>query len=305
MPLPNWTDPDGKLHHTLTARWGLLGGLEVSELKRHPNRCTVEINAQTMAGRQILIGKFYGRDRSDVFRTMQKLYDSGFGSDQEFSIPQPLAFIQDQHLLLQQKVIGTPATDFFLSPRNNNHIRAAERCAQWLTNLHQKGPAIALRPVTRSNWLNRIARRDRAQSELSSKANSLRELLESAPPFDEKFCGCHGSYSHKQIILNEGRTIVFDWDKYCVADPASDVANFIMGLKQLSLSSPRLTATLDEAIGVFLNTYAVGNDLKVRLPFYLAGQCLRRAHKHSKLGIKAVEALLVEGLRALQEPLPG
>lgn len=293
------------LYPVLSPHWGLLFDVEVKELKRHPGkRSTVEIAVQTTTGKHTLIGKFYSKDRSDVYRTMQQISESGFGPAEKFSIPQPLAFIPEQRLLLQQRVEGHLATEFFLSADENKQISAAESCGRWLARFHARGPVLGLRSTVGIDWVRRITKRLAPLPEaLSYKARLLLQLLERVAAVNGKLCACHGSFSHPQIILSEGRTVVFDWDKYCISEPSSDVANFIIGLKQLALSSFGSLTALDGPIDAFLRSYAVagGYDVNKRLRFYMAAQCLRRAKRHSKYGVEKTEALLDEGLRILTE----
>ena len=62
------------LYPVLDPHWGLLLDVEVKELKRHQGkRSIVEIALLTTTGKHVLIGKFYAKDRSDVYRTMQQI----------------------------------------------------------------------------------------------------------------------------------------------------------------------------------------------------------------------------------------
>ncbi len=294
-------------HSILDPLWGPLLDVEVKELKRHSaNRWAAEITVLTTTGKQVLIGKFYRQDRADVYLTMQKISESGLGPLEKFSIPQPLAFIQERRLLLQEKVEGSLATESFLSHNEFTQTKAAESCGRWLAFFHARGPILGRRSTLGLDWARRVAKRVGPLPEaLSGKAILLSKRLEQVVPPNGKVCACHGSFSHQQVIFSEDRTIVFDWDKYCVSDPGSDVANFIVGLKQLALSSQGSINALDAPIEIFLRTYSVAgeHDLKKQLPFYMAGQCLRRARRHTKYGLKKAEAMLDEGLRILAEEL--
>ena len=54
--------------------------------QRSSKRCTFKV-----ALRADLIGKVYAKDRQDVYQVMEAISRAGFGSDAEFSIPQPIA----------------------------------------------------------------------------------------------------------------------------------------------------------------------------------------------------------------------
>ena len=61
--------------------------------------------------------------------------------------------------------------------------------------------------------------------------------------------------SPSHVILAAGRTVTIDWDGYDVADPARDVARFIVALKRLALGSLSSIRALDAVADVFVQTY--------------------------------------------------
>src|ERR1700680_1377734 len=73
---------------------------------------------------------------------MEEVRRAGFGPQEEFSIPEPTAYVQDLQLLLQEKVPGRPATESFLSDDESERATAAERCACWLAKFHKTAPRI-------------------------------------------------------------------------------------------------------------------------------------------------------------------
>src|SRR5215510_14771766 len=70
------------------------------------SRYTFEINATTETGWHNLIGKVYSRESFDVFDAMRKIWEVGLDNESEFAIPEPLAYIPQLRLLLQEKVAG-------------------------------------------------------------------------------------------------------------------------------------------------------------------------------------------------------
>jgi hypothetical protein len=92
-----------------------------------------------------------------------------------------------------------------------------------------------------------------------------------------------------------------------VADPAFDVARFLIELKRMGLKYKGSTDGFHAVAEAFLTTYAAAADSDVthRLAFQKAAICLDRA-KHDgdkKEGAwrEKAEAMLDEGLRALAE----
>lgn len=93
-------------------------------------------------------------------------------------------------------------------------------------------------------------------------------------------CAGHGNFCEHQIILTEGRTAVFDWDRCDMAHPVRDVAKFMVSLERLAMKhlAPILRA-LDSATEVFLRAYLGSgrhSDVPASLPFYKAVFWLKR-----------------------------
>ena len=301
------------LYPVLPTRWGILRDIGVQALQHHRGRrCTVQITLQTTSGKHELIGKVYATDRADVYQVMNLLVLSGFGPNAESSIPQPLAYIPALHLLLQEKVQGLLAKEVFLKGNDKSCATAAERCARWLAHFHEAAPRSGhvFDPnnylVSLERWSRRIAKRiqplARKVSELYRRLETAASRLDSA-----EICAGHGSYNHSQIILAENRTVTFDWDDFCAADPSRDVARFMVALGRPSLGRLEPIPSLDAAAEIFQKTYLTEVRPKVllNLPYYRAATCLQLAKyevHHEVLGWRRrVEALIDEALRTLNK----
>lgn len=297
------------LSGSLPGKWGAIRDIQIQVLRHHPaSRCSVEIQLQTTTGRHELIGKVYPVNRADVYRAMEEISQSGFGPGEEFSIPQPYAFIPELHLLLQQKISGLPATEIFLTADERGRAEAAERCAKWLSSFQSQAPLSA--PVSvfthklLQRWLSRIVKRAKP---LTDKAHQLFERLDLAASALERteMCAGHGSYCHQQIIFTDTGTVTFDWDNHSISDPARDVARFIFTLQRSAVDVLDSIKALDGAIETFYETYRATSmfDVAKHLPFYKAAYCLKLVmfRQEPSRRIEKTEALLDEGLRILEE----
>jgi aminoglycoside phosphotransferase (APT) family kinase protein len=193
---------------------------------------------------------------------------------------------------------------------------AAERCARWLVRLQALAPQVG-EPSTVDELLDAVDEWAAALAEsggpLADKAARLGERLKAAArglrPFEMR--AGHGHYTCGQILLPEGRTAVFDWDGYDVADPGRDVARFVVELKRIGWKNPGAIPALDEAAAVFVETYLARSRPGVRdnLAFYAAAICLRLAHKdidrQTARWSEKAEATLDEGLRFLDHGVGG
>ena len=288
------------------------GRVQASVLKLHSGRrCTVDIRLQTDGGWYELVGKIYSTDRSDVYRAMQAIQRAGFERHAEFSIPHPVAYLQPLQLLLQEKVAGPIATKFFLTADERAHTEAAERCGRWLAHFHFVAPKIGpvretgIQMASLERWSRRIGRLGQP---FVDKTAQLLKGLENSPLTNggmEKRAS-HGSYGPAQVILAKDRNVAFDWDSYGVAEPARDVASFIVAVRRLALGRLGSIHARDSAAETFKRTYLASGGAKVeaRLPFHQAAAFLQLAkynlyHRvadwEEKLG-----AMLDEGLRILE-----
>jgi aminoglycoside phosphotransferase (APT) family kinase protein len=145
---------------------------------------------------------------------------------------------------------------------------------------------------------------------LAAKAGELLELLGAVASSLGAIpaCGSHGDYAHDQVILARGRTVVCDWDTYVVADPARDVAKFIVHLERLAARHLGSLCALDGTADVFLKSYLAAGGLSqvtARLPFYKA--VFRLVKELEVIDTKApgwrerAQAALDDGFRALKQ----
>jgi len=258
-------------------------------LRQHAGkRCTLEIAVRTGNCWHPLIAKLYCRDRSDVFDAMRSIQQAGFGSEEEFSIPQPLACHSSLKCLVQEKVEGPRGDEIFKNGDERSHAATAERCALWLARFHVFGPKAGEACYPRDHLSSDSVRRSsreiaKAGGTLMGKATQLLRRLEEASRSLSAvaLCPSHGSYSAAQVMLSEGRTVAFDWDRYCVADPAQDVGRFLTALRRLALVQHGSIKALDKAADLFLKTYlAVGRPEAVKNLHFFAATGYMKWAKH-------------------------
>ena len=260
-----------------------------------------------------LIAKVYACDRRDVYEFMEALKQAGFGPKAEFSIPQPISYLPRLHLLLQERVEGTPAAEVFNYGDAGQRDEAAERCARWLARFHALAPrsghiSDTNRLIKRSESRGLLIAREGGS--LAAKAQELLDGLKAARLAlgEGSMCAGHGDYGAYNIILGLGRTVVFDWDCYNVSDPARDVARFLVSLERRGLHYRGSVRALDNAAEVFLRTYLASNgesQVLRHLAFYQAAFCLKSASSDLYKGPRPrpdwAEAMLDAGLRHLDQ----
>src|SRR5205814_10175372 len=119
---------------------------------------------------------------------------------------------------------------------------------------------------------------------LASKGELLLRKLEAAVPaalggFEPR--AGHGSYMPEHVMLSGSRMVGIDLDEHDLADPARDLAWFIVSLERLGLKKQGSLRIHDRAIEEFLRAYVAAGPPKAlsHLSFYKAAECLHRAHR--------------------------
>jgi hypothetical protein len=288
--------------------------VQVRVLRHHVGRrCTLEIGIRAGKDWHLLIGKIYRKDPSHVFHAMEGIRQAGFGPQEEFSIPQPLAYLAPLRLLLQERVEGPLAAEVLKTGDAHSRAAAAERCARWLARFHTLAPKAGevsyATEHLESGSMRRCSREiAKLGGPLADRAARLFQRLEHtvASLSAVEMRPGHGSFSAAQVVLAEGRTVAFDWDQYHVADPAFDIGRFLGAMRRLALGELGSIRALDGPAEVFLRTYlAVGPPgAAENLRFFEAAACLKWAKHNLSHQVpgwpEKTEAMLDEGLNVLE-----
>ncbi|HTF26756.1 MAG TPA: phosphotransferase [Candidatus Limnocylindria bacterium] len=276
------------------------------------NRCTLEIARKNGGMSPDLIGKIYAVERPDIYEYLGELERAGFDRTSKFSTPQALAYVPSLRLLLVEKVQGLAVREVFLGTDPHLQVEAARRSALWLARFQDVGPRRG--PVTSlqaqfaqlERWAGRLAP---LGGPLAEKSKELFRRLKAELPKlggTEDLAG-HGSYSPDHVLLTNSQTMTIDWDGYDVADPARDVARFVVATERLALGHLHSICALNWLADLFLETYVGerGTEILPRLPFYRAAMCLKLA-KYCAMKAqvpqweKKVAAMLDEGIQVLR-----
>lgn len=235
--LPHYNEPSGSVH------------LHSIEVTRHKpgRRCVIEYGVTLAQSDQApqavtLIGKIRARhSQGDIYRLQDKLWQGGFdnNSNDGISIPQPACRIKDFRMWLQHKVAGNESWEYLSAPggvKYARHIAAAahklhqlspptERShsmADELRILHERLPAVV---EQHEQWRERIQRVLRACNRLGTSLTK------------PQICGIHRDFYQDQVIIDDERLYLIDFDLYCHGDPALDIGNFIAHITEQSLRS--------------------------------------------------------------------
>jgi hypothetical protein len=232
----------------------------------------------------VVVKTYSGHKGRNAWDGMRALWDSELRVSGAVSIAEPLSFPADLNVLVQGSVAGDSSLhDVLLSALQSGsgtpmeELRALLRVtARGLAALHGCGVTYG-EEVT---WGDEIADvRDKAgrlagaasgiEDTLAAMFGRLEELATVYPP--QPSLPCHRSFRPHQVIVHNASAGFIDFDGFCHAEPALDVALFRATIKYVGMGKAALPrgkedlsnrhallrrlATLDELCDLFLDEY--------------------------------------------------
>ena len=262
----------------------------VETVRQRKRRCVLRYQLRVeQDGRERtlgLYGKVYRFARGEpVGRLMEALTRNGFHRDSadRISTPDVTAYLPDLSLLIQDEVGGRMVTEHLKTARAEWAIR---RMAAAVAKLHNT-PLNLGEPYTLADYLSRC---HPPHQELCERVPELRPSVEhivrEAGKRIESFKGVqptlvHGDLHLAQVLVDEDRTWMIDFDACCVADPAADLGNVLVFIrnKHRVVDNPEMLA--DAFLDEYLKTRP--HDVLARIPAFEAITYLRRACKRVRL----------------------
>jgi hypothetical protein len=187
-----------------------------------------------------LIGKIRARRYgNEGYRMLESVWNAGFQAESSdgISVPEPIGVLPRFKMWLQRKIVGIEATTSLLQ---SDGTLLARRLAEAIHKLHTAGV-----PSERSHTmadelrilhehLPRVAEGKPALNQRIARLLGACDRLGAALP-PSRTCGIHRDFYPAQVLVNNDRLYLLDFDLYCQGDPALDVGNFLGHLVELSL----------------------------------------------------------------------
>jgi Phosphotransferase enzyme family len=264
--LPQLTDPDAAralLERAMRQGQPAYRDIQIQAcvpevLRYHPGlRATVRYQlsypaarAATHAWPAAVIAKTYESDTGQhAYDGMRALWRTPLASAEEVTIAEPIAYLPEIKLLIQGPVPAAQLLKTLIeavirdpSPAILAELDAALRkTAVGLVALHRTptptGPTYG--------WAEELAEVRRfadtlaaAAPVLAGAATSLLAWLDvhatATPPDAHVFA--HGTFRPNQVLLHQGQVGLIDFDSWCSAEPALDLALFLTSIKDIGLS---------------------------------------------------------------------
>jgi len=228
---------------------GVNGKLRLKAIRviRHKpgRRCVVEYDVRVQRPdlppeTVTLIGKTrVRRFGNEGYRLQERIWNAGFDSASAdgISVPEPIGVIPRFRMWFQRKVPGETATRLLGGPGG---VELAQHIAAAIHKLHQAnvpterrhGMADELR-ILHECLAKVLEQRPDWSKRLERLLASCDRLGESVP--EPRACGIHRDFYPAQVVVQQERICLIDFDLYCLGDPALDIGNFIGHMTEQSL----------------------------------------------------------------------
>jgi hypothetical protein len=255
------------------------------------SRCTVlyELDLEPGTGdspARVVAKTYRGGKGRIAFEGMRALWDSPLRDAREVRIAEPLAFVDPLNALVQTAVPGSASLKELVRSRASDEEarrvrRVAGRAGAGLARLHSSG-ARAARRVTWSDGMDEVRGRvarlaswvpgiERAVEPVLS---ALDELAARCPP--GPFVPSHQSFRPAQVLVDGEAVSLIDFDGYCAAEPALDLALFRATVRSLAIRSgngrgaPVAAPDGEDVCASFLGGYGPGAEVRARVDLWEA-----------------------------------
>lgn len=227
----------------------------IEVLKHKPGRrCLI---AYKFAKWHTVLGKvrFKGLDRNS-YGIQTQLFENGFNdrSPDSISVPATLGAIPHLNIWFQQFVPGNLLIDVIRT--QDNACSLAPKLVAALTKLNSAAVRVnRIHTVCDEvSILNRgLATFAIARPDLSDRIDLLTRKCQdlAGSVSDAPLCLIHRDFFHDQVIIDDSRIWLLDFDLCCLGPRALDAGNFIGHLIELSIREPRHADRIEEFITAF------------------------------------------------------
>ena len=234
----------------------------------------------------VVVAKTY--HRSDKGRTawdgMQALWRSPLGRSDTVAIAEPLAWMPEQKILIQGPIRQEQTLkDLLLEALANDDERTwAElrgylaKAADGLVELHRSGVPSAVQVTWDDEHAEVRGVLGRVTSRLPELAGAAEEFLDEVERIADRVPAdpagpAHRSFRPAQVLLHAGAIGFIDFDGFCQAEPALDVALFRATVRDVGMgtlpphappaASQARAARLDALCDEFLDRYQAGSPI--------------------------------------------
>jgi hypothetical protein len=232
-------------------------------LRYHPGlRCTIGYHLTYQADDSsrlpwppFVVAKTYDDERGrTAYEGMRALWVSPLGTSTTVAIAEPIAYVPERRLLVQGPLAEEQTLHALIETtlqtqsatsmaQLNDYVR---KTAIGLAELHSSGVSAG----TIHRWDDEMTK---VQAFVAPLTTAVPELAPAVLPLfayledlavgstPDRQVPAHGTFRPAQVLLHQGRIGFIDFDSFCQAEPAMDLALFMVALVDLGMSSLRAT----------------------------------------------------------------
>lgn len=263
--------------------------LSIATVRQRKRRCVLRYRARVAQEGHTRVRGFYAKvyrfaRGEPVWRLMEALTQNGFHADSpdRISIPGVTAYLPELSLLVQEEVGGPTVTQLLRTPQAERAIR---RMAAAVAKLHNTRVNLGA-PYTLSDYLQRCHPPHGVLCErIPELRTSVEHIVDEAGrrihSYNVQPTLVHGDLHLAQVLVDDERTWMIDFDACCIADPAADLGNVLVFIRNKRRTIPNVSALCEAFLDEYFKTRP--DDVLARVPTFEAITYLRRACKRVRL----------------------
>lgn len=208
--------------------------LEVEVVNYRPEiRCTAWYHLHNATGTRTLFGKIYADERGRmIYERTQQLWQKSREAAGEFMVARPAGYSRDIHTFWQEKLPGVPLRQVLNRASQSHYMQAAARRLGWL---HQCGLPAPERP----SYAEQLKEINKKAAKLASifpeTETAVYQIVayltqHSMQLHAHQRALVHGDFHLRQMLAQQERVVLFDFDEIGYGDPMEDFAHFLADL---------------------------------------------------------------------------
>lgn len=225
-----------------------------------------------------VVAKIYSDGSGEhCFADMRELWRSSFGERRDPpGLPRPIEYLSEHRILVLERVAGRP-----MAESGDPDAGAVQHAVRLAAELHGSDARPARRRSARGIFrsLGRKAQRiSRLDPALGAAALRVADTLEESRTKWRGLVPGHGDFSPRNVLVVTERSVLIDWDRFQLTDPARDVAYFgaWCWVSRLRRGDTTSWSVLEDAAAAYA-ALRPDADVASRLDFHVAAGLVRIA----------------------------
>ncbi len=190
--------------------------------------------------RGVIYAKLYPDDLAiHGYGALKALWEAGLNSTSHHRVPEPLAIVPEDRLVIQRGVTGDALASAMHGNTAIDLIEGSREAARWLAELHHSDVRFG---KTESIWeafqifrlMDKLVKAAAAHPDdremLCEASRLLKERFQNLPAA-RPIVQTHGRFRHEHVFISADAVSVIDLDQSRPSDPARDVAEFLHALR--------------------------------------------------------------------------